>query len=840
MNMDRLLQGIFLGFIIAIAGLFTLVTADDPVTQTALIFVDDDGGADYISIQAAVENASVRDTIFVYNGTYNEIITIDKSLNITGENAVDTIIEGGGGQYVITVAADDVYISGFTITNSSSLGLAAGVYVQGDNFTIDRCVGHDNYVSVYVQETNDVFITHCTFMDDSSSAIYVSNVERMNVYACIFNASDVGISVGGSNNIFISNCAFYAHTQYGISLNASTLVTLEHNALNNNECALQLFDTDNCIITACELRENTEGIRSQSVVMPSYENSIYRNNFINNIDQAFDTGANLWDDGAVGNYWSDFDEPSEGAWDNNTDGVIDKIYPIPGDDNKDHYPLGNPMDLYPPETEVVISGPLGDDGWYAGSASVILNSFDNDSMVNHTYYHVDDGMWQEYIAPFILSSEGIHVLAFYSIDTNENPEAIEQCMVKIDVESPNITCFLEPAMPEGNDDWYIGNVEVTLMASDTASGVRNIRYKIDEDTWKDYTGYFLLTMEGNHTFSYLATDKAGHQTTHFRAIKLDKFGPAVTITAPTAAYIRGTISVNWTAYDTVDTSLNRSISLYLLQDNESTAIAMDLNNTGTYTWNTQSFADGRYRLHIVATDEARNEGSNTSHSFILDNMAPTVIIDQPRGGEVLGGDYEILEIFWNASDSIDANLDGTIWIAYSSDTGETWINIREAIPNRGKDTYNVSGWENGNYILRINATDDAGNTGYDFSANFTIDKSAPSVSITRPDPGYLYINMFDRDIIPPIPIALIPLPLDISTVIIGKVLVTVSASDEFSDISRIEIQAGDTTQVFYDTPYRFEWNPTDGMGQCRIVVIAEDLAGNTATDEMNGIFCINY
>ena len=150
MNMDRLLQGIFLGFIIAIASSFTLVTADDPVTQNVIIFVDDDGGTDYLSIQAAVENASIGDTIFVYNGTYIETITIDKSLNIMGENAVKTIIEGAGEQYVITVAADDVYLSGFSITNSSSLGFAAGVYIQGDNFTIDHCAGWNNYFSIYV------------------------------------------------------------------------------------------------------------------------------------------------------------------------------------------------------------------------------------------------------------------------------------------------------------------------------------------------------------------------------------------------------------------------------------------------------------------------------------------------------------------------------------------------------------------------------------------------------------------------------------------------------------------------------------------------------------------
>jgi hypothetical protein len=352
-------------------------------------------------------------------------------------------------------------------------------------------------------------------------------------------------------------------------------------------------------------------------------------------------------------------------------------------------------------------------------------------------------------------------------------------------------------------------------------------------------------LEGNHTFSFSAIDNAGHQITHSTNIKIDKFQPIVNITSPTVPYVGNIVSVNWNASDTVDSNLNGSLSLFLLEENESMVVATGLNNTGMYSWNTALFADGTYRLYLLAADDAGNEGGSMSQSFVVDNSAPTVIIDQPRGGEVLGGDYKILNIFWDASDSNDANLDGTIWIAYSPDSGVTWINLREGVLNSGKDTYDVSGWENGDYILRINATDDAGNTGYATSDTFTIDKTDPLVSITRPDPGYLYINLFDRDIIPPIPISFILLlPNEISTVVVGKTTITVSASDDFSDISSIEIHAGGITKVFYQTPYQFEWNPPTGVtgkdGKCSIMALAEDLAGNTATDEINGILTINF
>jgi len=52
-----------------------------PVNE-AVITVDDDGPADYNTIQAAVDAASSEDTIYVYNGRYHENIIISKSLTL--------------------------------------------------------------------------------------------------------------------------------------------------------------------------------------------------------------------------------------------------------------------------------------------------------------------------------------------------------------------------------------------------------------------------------------------------------------------------------------------------------------------------------------------------------------------------------------------------------------------------------------------------------------------------------------------------------------------------------------------------------------------------------------
>ena len=73
----------------------------------------------------------------------------------------------------------------------------------------------------------------------------------------------------------------------------------------------------------------------------SNDNKIYHNNFINNTNQAHDECDNAWDDGypSGGNYWSDFDETIEGAYDNNSDDIVDTPYNSSGGNNQDRYPL---------------------------------------------------------------------------------------------------------------------------------------------------------------------------------------------------------------------------------------------------------------------------------------------------------------------------------------------------------------------------------------------------------------------------------------------------------------------------------------------------------------------
>ena len=109
-------------------------------------------GLSYCTIQSAIDAATAGDVITVDAGTYNEDVTINKTLKITGAEAATTKITGpiGGSGSTVSIAANNVEISGFTITrdgnnttdwNDPNLN-AAGIAIQGT--TITGASIHDN------------------------------------------------------------------------------------------------------------------------------------------------------------------------------------------------------------------------------------------------------------------------------------------------------------------------------------------------------------------------------------------------------------------------------------------------------------------------------------------------------------------------------------------------------------------------------------------------------------------------------------------------------------------------------------------------------------------------
>jgi parallel beta-helix repeat protein len=138
----------------------------------ATIWVDDDlmqrPSADFTSIQAAVAAADPGDTIRVAAGTYEESVTVDKSLDIRAHHDAspranrsdrNAILEiPAGGMWGFNVTADDVEIRGFVIEDSNDdgngpVGVILGRQTSGHD--IRRNIIQSNTFGIYLNSDGE-------------------------------------------------------------------------------------------------------------------------------------------------------------------------------------------------------------------------------------------------------------------------------------------------------------------------------------------------------------------------------------------------------------------------------------------------------------------------------------------------------------------------------------------------------------------------------------------------------------------------------------------------------------------------------------------------------------
>ncbi|MHA2028546.1 MAG: right-handed parallel beta-helix repeat-containing protein, partial [Candidatus Kariarchaeaceae archaeon] len=241
------------------------IVSNPPVTIT----VDDDGPADYPTIQEGVDAASPGDIVFVKNGIYYENVVIDKSLNLSGESRDNTIINATSiGIFVDHV--DYVNISGFFIENGSSSGISLlnstgskidnnriekntyGIKILNSNnaIIINNIVDNSDPDGIYLFKSSNNTINNNICLNSFSTGIRIYDNSKFNVITennCSFNNYGIKLSTESNNNRVNNNRVFYndisAFDATGIGIYSSYNNTLNNNTISNNKYGVAISAT---------------------------------------------------------------------------------------------------------------------------------------------------------------------------------------------------------------------------------------------------------------------------------------------------------------------------------------------------------------------------------------------------------------------------------------------------------------------------------------------------------------------------------------------------------------------------------------------------------------------
>ncbi|MBV6477796.1 MAG: hypothetical protein HGGPFJEG_00540 [Ignavibacteria bacterium] len=185
---------------------------------------------DYVTIQSAINAANPFDVIQASEGTYNERVTITKSLTLQGVNEVNckvdgTGLSGTGRGILISNGITDVIIKRLTVQNfaGASGNTDAGIYAIGGN--------------------NSLLIEHVTIKNNvGGSGFYangpINNVTIDSVTSSGHTSGARGIVIwnGLKENISITNCTVFNNNCCGIELQdgQASGVTITGNNIHDN------------------------------------------------------------------------------------------------------------------------------------------------------------------------------------------------------------------------------------------------------------------------------------------------------------------------------------------------------------------------------------------------------------------------------------------------------------------------------------------------------------------------------------------------------------------------------------------------------------------------------
>ena len=418
-------------------------------------------------------------------------------------------------------SGDGLWGNPYTIENltidASDSPTGIGIYINGSKneyFVIRNCTIYNGSTGIALENTDNGTLTKNTCSNNTNYGI------------SLWNSSNNTISENTANN----NTVFGIRLRYYCNNN-----TISRNTANNNKDSgifLREICDDNFILENTVNGNNLEGIYLRfgsnnneiwgntvsdnnrygiALVESSNNNLVFYNYIFNNSLSGFDRSNNVWDNGTIGNYWSDYD-----GVDANDNGIGDTPYLIEGTSgSRDNYPIWddgphvikinspNPGDIFEtisPDFNVSINFPILDASWY---------TLDN-GLTNYTFIGssgtINQAVWDA-------CENGNVTIRFFVNNTAGNFRSTEIIIIK-DTIAPKITIsfpIMNSVFGEFSPAYDISIEEANLNKSwyTIDGGLTNFTFTntlgiIDQDIWT-------ATPNGHVIIRFYANDLSGYE-----------------------------------------------------------------------------------------------------------------------------------------------------------------------------------------------------------------------------------------------------------------------------------------------------------------------------------------
>jgi hypothetical protein len=405
-----------------------------------------------------------------------------------------------------------------------------------------------------------------------------------------------------------------------------------------------------------------------------------------------------------------------------------------------------------------------------------------DAAVVTTQCAVDGGALGACASPFTTPAlaDGSHTVTVSATDAVGN-SATDDVTFTIDTLAPAVT--ITSPLP---DAWVTtSSPQISFNTVDTTA--TSARCRVDSEAWASCGSPWNPPSlpQGSHTASVEATDAAGNVSVATVALKVDSIAPVVTVAQPVDGAATG------------DSSPASVVSV-TEENGGSTECRVDGGSWGGCPAELPVLSDGVHTFDARHTDPAGNVGSDGS-TFTVDTIAPVVTITSPLEGQLHDGEPVPLEftitdanpdnsqcqIDGGAWDSCPASLDlsdgpHTIAVSHTDAAGNTGAttrsfavdatdpvvaiaspvdaalvdgatvplnyNVTEANPGSTECKLDAAAFgpcpsdldlSDGVHTVTVRHTDAVGNIG-SATNTYTVDSTAPVVTVTSPAAGQVY------------------------------------------------------------------------------------------------------